>query len=155
LGITDLLSTFGARWRLPRSAVAACVVGLIPCICVSAALAWFFPLWSRYSGNLIAFQELGRDAKVCGIALVGSQVDPVIDGDYTYLHRNVPMFFFRSAGEPDMQRLRPSFNAIVTARPSTFDGFGLTRCWNGTCLYRSPGSCIPSPGDAIKFLPVE
>ncbi len=155
LGIGEVLSALAPRLRALQSATTACVIGLIPCICISAALAWFFPLWSRYSGNLIAFQELSHDAKVCGIALVGSQVDPVIGGGYTYLHRNVPLFFFRTAGEAGRMRSGPSFNTVVTSLPFEYGGFRLARCWNGTCVYRGEGSCTPSPGDAIKFLPVE
>ncbi len=155
LGAADVLSALRARARWLRSPALACAAGLAVCVLISAGLARFFPLWSRYSGNLIVFQALNRDARVCGIALVGPQVDPVIGGNYTYLHRNVPMYFFRTAGEADLKRLTPSFNALVTALPLRDDGFRLTRCWNGTCLYQSQSSCIPSPADAIKSLPVE
>jgi GPI mannosyltransferase 3 len=155
LGVAEVLSALRARSRLLRSVATACVVGLIPCVCISAALAWLFPLWSRYSGQLISFQVLSRDAKACGVALVGSEVDPTIGGGYTYLHRNVPIFFFPTAAAADAKRLAPSFNAIVTALPLRYAGFEPTRCWNGTCLHQGQGPCIPSPGDEVKFLPVE
>jgi len=155
LGIAEMLSALKARSHLLRSVATTCVVGLIPCVCISAALAWFFPLWSRYSGSLIAFQNLSRDANVCGVALVGPEVDPTIGGGYTYLHRNVPIFFFPTAAAADTKQLSPSFNALVTALPLRHAGFESTRCWNGTCLQRSQVSCTPNPGNAVKFLPVE
>jgi GPI mannosyltransferase 3 len=154
LGIADVLSALSARLPALRSATTAVIAGLAVCLCSSALLAWFFPVWSRFSGNLIAFQELSRDARVCGLALVGEEVDPVISGGYTYLHRNIPMFYFRAAGGAHMNRLAPSFNAIVTGRPLHYAGFESVRCWNGTCLYRRQGSCTASPGDAIRFIPV-
>ena len=154
-GIADMLSALGSRLQPLRSASAVCLAGIMLCVCFSAILAWFFPVWSRYSGNLVAFQELSRDARVCGVALVGEEVDPVISGGYTYLHRNIPIFFFPAAGGPRMRRLTPSFNAIVTARPLQHTGLELTKCWSGTCLYQREGSCTPSAGDEIRYIPVE
>jgi GPI mannosyltransferase 3 len=155
VGIADVLSGVGARFSMLRPPMVRSIVGLMACVVISVALARVFPLWSRYSGNLIAFQELSRDAKVCGLALVGQQVDPVITGGYTYLHRNVPMFWFLSAGGSAMTRLTPSFNTIMASNPLHASAFASKRCWNGTCLYQREGSCTPSPADAIKFLPVE
>lgn len=155
LGAADVISAVRAWSPWVRSPAAACVAGLAVCVAASAGLARVFPLWSRYSGNLVVFQALNRDPQVCGIALVGSEVDPVVAGNYAYLHRNVPMYFFRTTDEPDMKRLTPSFNAIITARRSEYEGFRLTRCWNGTCLYRRISPCTPSPQDAVKTLPVE
>src|SRR5262249_51084709 len=122
LGTAEVVSALRARAGWLRSPAAACVAGVTVCVLGAARPRRIFPLWSRYSGNLIVFQALNRDPGACGIALVGSQVDPVIGGDYAYLHRNLPMYFFRTAGEDRMARLTPSFNAIVTALPSRYDG---------------------------------
>jgi hypothetical protein len=155
LGLADALAALSARWRPLRSAAVACAAGLIVCVFASAVFARFFPLWSRYSGTLLAFQELSRDAKLCGLGLVGGEVDPTISGGYTYLHRNVPIYFLASADGADMRRLAPSFDAVVTAAPMAYEGFEQTRCWNGTCLYRRQGTCTASPADVVKFIPVE
>ncbi len=155
LGSADVLAVLSSQWKLLRSAAVACTVGLVVCACVSAALARFFPLWSRYSGTLMAFEALSREAKLCGLGLVGGQVDPTISGGYTYLHRNVPMYFLLAADGDNMRRLAPSFDAVVTALPLAYDGFARSRCWNGICLYRRQGPCTPSAADEVKFIPVE
>jgi hypothetical protein len=155
LGLADVLAALRSRWKLLRSAAAACTVGLVLCVCASAVLARFFPLWSRHSGILMAFQSLSRDAKLCGLGLVGGEVDPTVSGGYTYLHRDVSIYFLASVAGGDMPRLVPSFDAVVTAAPLAYDGFVKTRCWSGTCLYRRPGSCVRSPADEVRFIPVE
>jgi GPI mannosyltransferase 3 len=146
MGMAEVLSPLRARARWLRSTTAACVVGLVIFTGTSLSFARFFPLWWRYSGNLIAFQELSRDARVCGVAIRVGEFGA--SGGYTYLHQNVPIFPISK--EADLERLTPSFNVVVTTVRSQRDGFTLTRCWNGTCLYRRPGPCVPSPRDEIN-----
>ncbi len=77
-------------------------------------------------------------------------------GGYAYLHRNVPIYMLTE--ESDVEKLAPTFNAVVTYEPlpETRDCFERVQCWDSmsyqhlpvrVCLYKRPGGCAPrGPG---------
>ena len=97
--------------------------------------------WTRWSGNLRAFDELSRDSTLCGVGLYRTPWWTI--GDYAHLHQNVPIVLLEDVREVEEQW--GSFNAVLV-RGTLSDSshtFALEGCWNGVCLYRRPGPCSP------------
>ena len=142
LGFVELVPLF--RIRGPQRTVV--IAGVILSILTSGILAWRFPNWTQLSGGLIAMDRLSQDPSVCGVGLY--RIGWGASGGYTHLHQNVPIVFvLRSA---DFERLTLSFNALLTTGllPDPKVGFEAAGCWNGICLYRRAGPCLPPPEDS-------
>jgi phosphatidylinositol glycan class B len=118
------------------------VAGLIVCIFISALFAWRSPRWTHFSGSLIAMDRLSQDPSVCGVGLYN--LSWIYSGGYSHLHRNVPIILVQRDSELEEQA--PGFNALVTGGTLSGHnmGFESAGCWNGICLYRRAGSCLPS-----------
>ena len=142
LGFVELVELF--RVRSPQRTVV--IAGVIFAVLTSSILAWRFPNWTQLSGGLIAMDRLSQDRSVCGVGLY--RIGWGASGGYTHLHQNVPIVFvLRSA---DFERSTLSFNALLTSGllPDPKVGFEVAGCWNGICLYRRAGPCLPPSQDS-------
>ena len=144
LGVMELAPALNARRKSPLPPRAMVAGGLAFCALSSILLAGQFD-WSRASGSLAAFDRLSVDSRVCGVGVY--RIGWWDLGGYAHLHRNVPIVLLDQAS--DLEAGWGSFNAVVTAGKLTDlkDGFELTECSNGVCLYRRSGSCTPPPAD--------
>jgi hypothetical protein len=142
LGIMELAPAFNSRRKAPLSSKTMvggglAFMGLCSCLLVSQ-FDWF-----KWSGNLIAFDQISRDSTLCGVGVY--QIPWWQLGDYAHLHQNVPIVLLGQ--EPELEELSPTFNAFVIPGKLTdprhiFEPAG---CWNGVCVYRRPGPCTPPP----------
>jgi len=153
IGVTEVVAALNARLTRPKPRFAVIAVSVLFFVCTSAAIAIEFPGWRQHAGDIEAFQKLSHDKTLCGVALYKNAW--TWPGGYTYLHRNVPIFLF--SDETPIEKLAPSFNALVTSEPlpEHHDGFKVAQCWDSrhlrnvpmtVCLYQRPGGC--TDGDA-------
>ena len=144
IGILDLLRAFQLKAGWLRSPWATQLVAACFFLLCSVVLAARFPRWDNARGALRAFSRLAEDPKACGVAVTNmSWVDP---GGYTYLHRPIPVFFYRNSSN---EKLDPqSFNRIVTRAsvPVEAQGFSPSICKDGVCIFSRDGDC--RPGDS-------
>ena len=142
LGFVELAEDFNKWGKTPLSPRAIVIAGLMFCILTSALFAWRAPRWTNFSGNLIAMDRLSPDSSVCGVGLY--KISWGYSGGYSHLHQNVPIVLVRR--EAELEDEAAGFNALITSGTFTDQnmGFKSAGCWNGVCLYRRAGSCIPS-----------
>ncbi|MFM2062489.1 MAG: hypothetical protein RLZZ507_2159 [Cyanobacteriota bacterium] len=91
------------------------------------------------ANHLLALQSLSTEKNVCGLGLWG--VNWALSGGYTYFHRDVPIYQIDT--KKDFQLLNSGFNYVVgnLPLPSAYQNYSLQKCWQGTCVYKRPGSC--------------
>jgi len=142
LGVVEIASFLSARGKLHWKSSGIVVFGLAFFALSSAFIAWRFPRWNYSSGPLIAMDRLSREASVCGVGL--HRISWAWTGGYAHLHQNVPIILVLTDAEVEKEAL--GFNALVVQGTLSHPimGFKLEGCWNGVCLYRRPGCCIPS-----------
>jgi hypothetical protein len=144
LGVVEVAPAFNKGRKSPLSSRTIVVSGLASCVLSSCLLVSHFD-WSRNSGSLVAFDQLSRDSTLCGVGVY--RIGWWNLGGYAYLHQNVPIVLLRQASE--LEEGQRSFNAVVTGGrlPDPKGGFELAGCWNGVCLYRRLGPCMPPERD--------
>ena len=153
IGVAEAAAALNARLKAPKSSFAVVALSAVFFVGTSAAIATEFPGWRQHAGDIEAFQELSHDKTLCAVALYKNAW--TWSGGYTYLHRNVPIYLF--SDESALEKLAPSFNALVTSEPlpEHHDGFKVAQCWDSrhlwnvpmtVCLYQRPGGC--TLGDA-------
>jgi phosphatidylinositol glycan class B len=141
VGLTELLEAWSAR---PAPTLAVAVV-------VSLALlahAWQptqrelglsnsdTPLWHSGEDYLVTTLRASDQPDLCGIALVGNY--PTSTGGYSYLHRNVPMYF-------DTTHL-PSANYVVGQHDEALPLlYKRVFVYGSYALFRRDGRCVPDP----------
>ncbi|HET7106193.1 MAG TPA: hypothetical protein VFI38_05235 [Candidatus Acidoferrum sp.] len=139
IGIIDCLRFLDQKmaWRMAPEMRILIAAGIATAC--SLTLASQFPRWDKARGALQAFSRLSKDQLACGVALV--KVPWANAGGYTYLHRQIPIFFFGNF--TDAHPVSPSFDRIVTPEESVMplEGFSLSRCQNGECVYQREGDC--------------
>jgi hypothetical protein len=91
------------------------------------------------TNNLLALQSLSQENTVCGLGLWG--INWALSGGYTYFHHHVPIFPVEKIA--DFAALKAGFNYVVgdISIPSQYKNYTLQKCWQGTCVYKRPGSC--------------
>jgi hypothetical protein len=144
LGIMELIPAFNTRRKSPLSPRTIVAGGLAFFALSSCLLVSQFD-WSRWSGNLRAFDELSRDSTLCGVGIY--RIPWWSIGDYAHLHQNVPIILLDEVHEVAEQW--GSFN-VVLIRGTLSDPshtFTLAGCWNGVCMYRRLGPCQPPRAD--------
>ena len=140
IGIIDFLRFLDQKmeWRMTAAVRILIAAGIVTAC--SLALASQFPRWDKARGSLQAFSRLSKDQQACGVALV---TVPWADaGGYTYLHRQIPIFVFGNF--TDARSVSSSFNRIVTPEAGVMplEGFSLSSCRNGACVYQRGGDCL-------------
>jgi phosphatidylinositol glycan class B len=145
LGIVECANLFSTIWKIPAMPRLVTVSGMTLCVATSVLLGMMFKDWSRFSGSLIAYKRLSREATLCGVGL--SRVFWGQTGGYTYLHRDVPILLLPTS--ESLSRSSASINAILHdgLLEDVPVGFALQGCWNGSCLYERKGTCAASPGE--------
>jgi len=146
LGFVEIVGALNTWRKAPLSSTATVAAGLIVFTLTSGVLAWRFQHWSRDSGGLIAMDRLSQDPSVCGVGVVPFLL--LHGGGYSHLHQNVPIILIDPNVGLGQQIL--SFNAaLALGKPDRWlkIGFRSAGCWNGVCLYRRAGPCIPSSQD--------
>jgi phosphatidylinositol glycan class B len=154
MGSADLVTSAqahitAARGRLLGAGVAAAWM------VVSAALAaspFFTPNWTRDRTVIEASYWLSRRADLCGVAFSGTPWYRT--GGYAFLHRSVPMYFFKRRRIAQAEASAQAFNYLFLRRSDLgrfqpdfrpvwckVDESGVARC-----LARRPGGCSPEPG---------
>jgi GPI mannosyltransferase 3 len=132
------------RFALPLAAVGWLVA--------MGTVSWgdtYRPLWTRHGNHVLAFEEVGRDATACGIALVGIRWAQT--PGYSGLGRNVPIYEIRS--EADAVRLYSAANYVLEATKLPAPPAPYVRWREYTrpvqYLYKRPGGCAPDPASAV------
>ncbi len=118
---------------------------------VLAVAPGFKPNWLRSREQIQAFYYLHGQENMCGLLL--QDVDWVHTGGYTYLHRNVPMYFqygdnaaIEDVASAANYVLLPVDDAAKPPKP-----YRLVTCFNkaeasGLCILSRPGPCKPVKG---------
>ena len=156
LGFAEIVQTISSlrKTLVPSSAVA--VTSLLFLVLTSGLFAGFIVrAWAQYvhrpnSGGMAAFDRISRDPAVCGVGLYGLAWFET--GGYTHLHRNIPIMIFRNL--TTLERDSQSFDALVTQGTAfnLSNGFTVSQCWSGACLYTRGGACTPS-SKTMKSIP--
>jgi GPI mannosyltransferase 3 len=111
------------------------------------------PLWTRFGNHVLAFEEVGRDAEACGIALVG--LGWVHTPGYSGIGRNVPIYEVKP--QTDATRLYAAANYVLGNGKLPPPPAPYMRWREYTrpveYLYRRPGGCTPEAGLAIVHPP--
>jgi len=140
LGFMELRPALNARRKSPLSP-RTIVAGGFACFALSSCILVPQLDWSRWSGNLLAFDDLSRDSTLCGVGIY--RIPWWTLGDYAHLHQNVPIILLGEVHEVEEQW--SSFNAVLV--PGTLADsshtFTLAGCWDDICVYRRPGPCAP------------
>jgi hypothetical protein len=144
LGVMEIVTALNAGRSSPLSP-RAIVAGGLAFVALNSCLLAPEINWRRAAGPLIAFDRLSGDSTLCGVGVY--KIGWWDLGGYAHLHENVPIFILDQ--DSDLKEGTRSFNALVT--PGNLadlgDGFELTGCWHGVCVYRRPGPCTPPQGD--------
>lgn len=143
LGIVECANALNAMRKVPVTPRLVMIAGIALCVLSSAFLGMEFKDWSRFSGSLIAYKRLSREATLCGVGI--SRYSWLETGGYTYLHRDVPILLLPTS--ESLKQSSASINAILHDGPleEIPAGFALDKCWNGICLYKRPGTCAAIP----------
>ncbi|AFZ57949.1 mannosyltransferase [Anabaena cylindrica FACHB-243] len=156
IGTGELVLNLSRRWVSHKKTLIAILLCLLLWTSISIALLSRFNIYSplKFStfgtnlenthlfattNNLLALQSLSTENTVCGLGLWG--IHWALSGGYTYFHRDVPIYPVDKAA--DFEKLKPGFNYIVAniSVPSQYQNYTLQKCWQGTCVYKRPGSC--------------
>ncbi|WP_016950624.1 hypothetical protein [Anabaena sp. PCC 7108] len=156
IGTSELVLSLSRRWdSLPKK-----IIAIFLCLALwtttSIALLSRFNIYNSLSfstfgtnleithlygvtNNLLALQSLSTHKNVCGLGLWG--INWALSGGYTYFHQNVPIYPVEKAA--DFAELKAGFNYIIgnISIPSQYQNYTLQKCWQGTCVYKRPGSC--------------
>jgi hypothetical protein len=138
LGVVEIVPALNA-WRKSPLSPRAIVAGGLAFLALNSCFLVPEFNWSRMAGPLVAFDRLSGDSTLCGVGVYGIGWWNI--GGYAHLHENVPIIILEHPSE--LKEETASFNALVTAGSlaDLGDGFELTGCWHGACVYRRPGPC--------------
>jgi phosphatidylinositol glycan class B len=144
VGIVECANLF-RTWKIFITPRLVAVSGITLGVLTSLLLGLEFKDWSRFSGGLIAYERLSREANICGVGV--NRLFWPRTGGYTYLHRDVPILLLPTS--ESLSRSSASINAILNEgrledAPAGFTSQG---CWNGICLYERPGTCASIPDE--------
>jgi phosphatidylinositol glycan class B len=156
IGTAELVLNLCRRWKLHKKIVILILVCCSIWTATSIALVSRFNIYNDLTfstfgtdlrnthlyattNNLLALQSLSKENTVCGLGLWG--IDWSLSGGYTYFHHHVPIFLVEKI--EDFAELQAGFNYVVgdTSIPSEYKNYTLQKCWQGTCVYKRPGSC--------------
>lgn len=153
LGLAQL-AAWGRGWlrgkgMAPRPALCL-AAGLVPAFwCALAATIWTGPtmtaLRRRDHDHLAAMSFVRREPRLCGVGLYGLDgKDWAWSGGYTYLHRNVPIYWPKDARE--FAATAAGFNVLIyTKAPPAGAGFARRRCFGSVCVAERAKGCAPIP----------
>lgn len=165
LGIWECALWIAANTRRTTAWASACVL-LLPVVAVGITHTRKVD-WRYQTGALAAMQQLSHTPDACGVAFRG--IDWGDSGGYTYLHRDLPLFFTslysphiplsgraeeRVEDWMDFEKTEPGFNYVISADPLTPARFRYRpmECWDAICLYKRSGGCKPIPGYSTNEL---
>jgi GPI mannosyltransferase 3 len=143
IGLAQLCGWINDRLQRPQTKILVLASGCALLALLSVQMAWIFPRWRHGSAGNLLLRDLSVDESLCGLGIVQ---DPWYEeAQYTYLHRNVPIYVVPRA--TDLPQAQPSFNVILSsAHLNAGDaGFERMKCVGVTCLYRRPGGCVSDP----------
>ena len=138
----------------PRRSTLALLIGgwLVGMLAVSFGDT-YRPLWTRHGNHVLAFEQVGREADACGIALVGIRWWQT--PGYSGLGRDVPIYEIARPDQGD--RMRAAANYVLQATkavppPAPYEPWReYTRPVQH--LYRRPGGCVPDPPSQVRAPP--
>jgi hypothetical protein len=105
------------------------------------------PPWHAFEGANRLLALAGERADLCGLAVVDT--NPFWVGGYTYLHRDVPLFW--QAQTPAERAAVNYLVAPLTSAPPA--GPALVSIDHGFALYRREGGCALPPAGYARALP--
>ena len=115
----------------------------------SASLAFapaFDGNWYRARGEIASESWLSKQSDLCGLLIYGEGWWQT--GGYTYLHRNVPLYYVTPPEVEETLRSAQAFNYILlpsSSRARFQPDFSSERCADGVCVMRRGGSCNEDP----------
>lgn len=141
------------RWPVVGLALAFGLVGL------PQALAETFAQMGQYTDSAggqrsvwhadedvnLCLLDASRREDLCGLAVVG--IHPAWMGGYTYLHRDVPIYF--RVGAEERQRA----NYVAAPAGARLPDFTEVARHESFALYRREGACAPRPPGWMPLLP--
>ncbi|MTJ52013.1 mannosyltransferase [Anabaena sp. UHCC 0253] len=158
LGTGELVLSLSRRWNSIPKLLITILLCLLVWTSTSVALLSRFNIYNPLTfstfgtnledthlygatNNLLALQSLSKENSICGLGLWG--IHWALSGGYTYLHQNVPIYPVEEAA--DFAELKAGFNYIIGNRsiPFPYQNYTLQKCWQGTCIYKRPGTCSP------------
>ncbi len=148
LGVMEIAKELKHFFKSPLYFKLATSAALVLFALLSAFLAPQFAYWDQKSGSMAMVDRLSHDPGVCGLGVQG--ISWFNTGGYTHLHRNVPIVLL-SAG-PALEQESSSVNAVIAYGngPQLSQGFALTGCSDGVCLYQRTGPCVSPPSDEVN-----
>jgi phosphatidylinositol glycan class B len=144
----------------PRREPALVIVAVGGWMLTSASLAvsdHFRILLTKDGAIVDAFDRIGKEADLCGLAVVRMEWWYV--PGYVHLHRNVPLY---SIPSEEIARQSESFNYLIGApqrvgNPSPFSrescapNAAFSKSTAGEiCIYHRPGGCVPSTQQTLQ-----
>jgi hypothetical protein len=156
LGTSELAERLTRLFPDRRTAIAAVAVLAWPLTSAALAVGNHFQTFLHKDGAIVdAFDRIGRQDDVCGVAVVGMPWWRT--AGYTHLHRDVPIYLFPPDEVPMWSQ---SFNYVVGNRDSVKDTnlFSIARCApnlsfsgsGGVCIFRRSGNCVASQERRIE-----
>jgi hypothetical protein len=107
------------------------------------------PYWTRHGNHILAFEDVGRQADACGVALVGIRWWQT--PGYSGLGKDVPIYEMATATDPP--RIYAAANYVLQATKATPPPAPYERWREYTrplqYLYRRPGGCTPDPASQV------
>jgi hypothetical protein len=151
IGVVEVVSSWNLRSKRAFSPKFTVAFGLVFFSLSSISLFIACHQWYRVNGEIAAMDRLSHDSALCGLGLY--QFPWGQTGGYVHLHRNVPLLPLSSREE--LARDASSFNALLAPLPNADvpSAFKPSGCWNGVCLLRREGGCVPPPpGDEVNAI---
>lgn len=160
LGTADyILRTKSAQDERRRAFKKAALawVGASLVVALNGTNRWAFTI---HRAELMAFQWLHSDKRACGVAIHTRHWSET--GAYTYLHRPLPLYIIDEEEAPYMlATTQAAYNMFLIPRFAKHHvpkGYRLERCFSNPrdsnedfCLYRRPGPCDATAGQAVEF----
>ena len=139
------------------SGVAALICGSLACAywCWLSFHLWTGPIMTklrdRGHDNLAAVSLITHGPSFCGLGLYGLEgADWGNYGGYTYLHRDVPIYWPKDATQ--FLATVAGFDTLISIKPPPAGtGFTTERCFGNVCVARRPGRCAPVPMMRMPF----
>jgi hypothetical protein len=111
------------------------------------------PLWTLHRNNILAFEAIGRQPDVCGVALLGIRWFQT--PGYSGLGRHIPIYEIVS--DADAERILSAANYVLAGTKADPPPAPFTR-WQQYArpeqfVYQRPGSCQPDPAAQVLTPP--
>jgi len=150
-----LLMGFGAAETLARfGPITPATLGLTIAGWIVAMLAvslgdTYRPYWTRFGNHILAFEDVGRQADACGVALVGIRWWQT--PGYSGLGRDVPIYEMETATDPARIYAASNYVLQATKAPALPSPYERWREYSRPLqyLYRRPGGCTPDPSSQV------